>query len=224
MNNQSSRGRGFLVIFGIILIIMIGANIFINYKNSFQEISVSVTGNPKNSKVNIYKLNDNDRTLVESFTNSQTTKRVKKGTYEVIFNGSGFQEQSTTIKVGDNPEATTINPSYTKERLAELLSNERAAINLAINEAIPQTKSSYVIDPGELYILGEWYGTTIHVRQTPTEERENYIDRYKVVLKKEGASWKVITIPPEIIISKNKYPKIPREVLIEVNKNPDADN
>ena len=222
MNNQSSRNK-MLVILVITIFVILGAvNIFFNNKKSYQLVSINITDNTPDVKLNIYKIDKNNKILVKTVPAVSSDFKLKKGTYDIITIGDGYQKITYNLKLGAKPEAIAVNPSFTKDKLSELLKEERPAIISTINNAFPQTKSTYDIEGGALFILGQWYGTTIHIKQTTEQEREGYIDRYKIILKKESDNWKVITSPPEIILSKIKYPKIPREILVEVNKNPDA--
>lgn len=222
MNNQSSRNKILVILVITILVILGAVNIFINNKKSYQLVSISVTDNTPGVKLNIYKIDKNNKTLVKTIPAVSSDFKLKKGTYDIITKGNGYQETTYKIKLKTKPETISVNPSYTKDKLSELLKEEQPAIISTINNTFPQTKSTYDIEEGALFILGQWYGTTIHIKQTTEQEREGYIDRYKIILKKESDNWKVVTSPPEIILSKIKYPKIPREILVEVNKNPDA--
>ncbi len=222
MNNSSPRNKLFIILVIVVFIILGAVNIFINNKNSYQFVSINIADNVPSVKLDIYKLDNNNKTLVKTIPATSSEFKLKKGTYDIITIGDGYQKITYNLKLGAKPEVIAVNPSFTKDKLSALLKDEQSTIMAVIKSAYPQTKSTYDIEEGSLYILGQWYGTTLHLKQTVEQEREGYIDRYKIILKKESDNWKVITSPPEIILSKIKYPKIPREILVEVNKNPDA--
>lgn len=221
MNYLNSRKITIFVTFLVFFIALAGLNIFIVNKNSYQTLSIIVNDKPKNSKILILKADESNNKIKELDTVS-TDQKIKKGSYIVVFSGNGYQTQEIKINIDAQPEKVTINPGYSKGKLRELLTIERKAIIPTIEAAFPITKSNYEIEEGSLYKLGQWYGTNIHIKQSAEEERENYIDRYKIILKNDTGKWKVVTIPPEIILSSKKYPNIPRDILVDLNKNPDA--
>jgi 5-hydroxyisourate hydrolase-like protein (transthyretin family) len=220
MNKLNARSVTLIGLVLVVFLALAGLNVFIVNKNASQTLNITTTDNPTNSKITIVKIEENQDRKIKVITELNSAQKLKKGTYRIEFSGTGYQTQSTKIVLDAKPESITIYPAYSKEKLRSLLTNELSSIIATINTAFPITQSTYEIEIGNLYKLGQWYATTIHIKQTEEEERENYIDRYKIILSKESGTWKIITNPPEIIISKKKYPKVPSDILLEVNKNP----
>lgn len=220
MQDNTNRNRR-LAILVVVLLILVGVGYFI-YKQltSYQTLAVKLSSEVVNPNIVITPIK-NSGSAKEINYRPGTEVKLKKGEYNVNFNAEGYNQSDIEVRVGDNPATATITPSYTEAKLQELIAPQQAEITRVIQSQFPQTISKYKIEPGKLYLLGDWYATKIALRQTAQQERENYIDIYRVVLKKTGDSWEVVTKPPEITIGSPKYPNIPKEVLIDINKNPE---
>lgn len=222
MINISNRGKIILLI--TILLVIFGSFAGYNYLNSTQLLSIDLSTQVTNPTITISENTETSDSGSEvNYSNIGSEIKLKKGNYRVTFQAENFTEQNIDVSLDDQPETLTIAPTYTDEQLSKLLKSEGTNITKVINQQIPETTSTYEITDGKLYQLGEWYAARLSIKQTPEQERENYIDIYKIVLKKEGEQWKLVTKPPELIISSPKYPAIPEEILIDVNKNPGDD-
>lgn len=220
MNNPNSFKK--LVALLITGLLFVTAVYFIYaYITSFQSLTIKTEGNSQNTIVKLYGHgSDEQRAAVEKVTIGEPIK-LKKGDYTIEFSGSGYELTSVNVTLGETAETVTIAPRYTAEKLRRILDKEKSEIHNQIMQQIPETRDKYVIESGKLYMQGQWYGAKIHKKQTPEEERLNYTDTFRIILKKENQKWTLITKPPELVLSKVKYPGIPREVLVDVNKNPE---
>lgn len=207
----------------LVYLLIIGVLIFgvINYIGSFKNIKITVKDSPSNIKINIFEAGSSNKLIKENVA-IDTDIRLKKNIYRINFVGEGFKDQNIEVELFETNKVIDITPSFTDDKLSEILNAERNNIISEINQKVPLTQSNFIVTDLKLYYLGEWASAKIHIPQTPEEERENYIDVYRAVLKKDKDTWKLLTDPPELIISIIKYPSIPRDLLIELNKNPES--
>lgn len=218
--NSNTSFRRLAILLTILSIVSGGMYAAWSYMQSFQYLTVkqepaSTTG------TTISIIQENSKEVVASSISPGETIKIKKGSYRVRFTGNSYREEVIEVTLDSKPETITITPSYTSKKLSETLHSERSAIREAIDKKFPGATQSYTIEPGKLYMLGEWYGTKLYVKQSPEQARTNYVDIFRLVLKKEGSTWRVITDPPQLILSSVVHPEIPREVLVDVNKNPE---
>jgi hypothetical protein len=224
MNEKAPLKKYIVISFIIIAVLFITFAAF-SYFRSYQTLTIKFNRNVSGSTISVYKKIDGSKNnLVTQVVAPSEPLRLKKGDYAVVFSGQEYADKEVSVKLSDSPENITIEPSYTTEKLAKILTTEKDSIHNAIKNKYPQTRNEYTIDQGKLYELGTWYGTKIHIKQTAEQERENYVDTYRIVLKKSGGNWEVVTVPPEIVLSSKKYPSIPKDILIDINKNPEKDN
>ncbi len=66
MNNSSPRNKLFIILVIVVFIILGAVNIFINNKNSYQFVSINIADNVPSVKLDIYKLDNNNKTLVKT--------------------------------------------------------------------------------------------------------------------------------------------------------------
>ena len=213
MNTEPSQKKPIIIL--LVLFIIVGIiYASIAYFSSYKKLSVVVEGSPSSTSVSLKEASSTKETTL-----TKETTKIKKGYYIVTFEGNDYETQSVGIDIKDKDGVVNITPKYSQEKLSGLLSSESSAIQAAIQNTLPTVRSGFTVETGKLYRLGEWYGTKIHAIQTSQQEEFDYIDNYRIVLKKTNGTWKVMTLPPEILLSSKKYPSIPRDVLVDVNKN-----
>jgi hypothetical protein len=187
-----------------------------SYRDSFQTIKVTAR---KPFTLTLYaplstdESNAYDKSKVFFVATDTETFRVKKGVYVyAVSGGSDYQEFSEQISVGAKPVNLSMPQlNYTPAKLASMLAKERPAIESVINNAYPSQMKIYSIQGGKLYGNGQWYGA----RLVPNDPRT--YDTLRIILKKEGPTWQIVTKPPEIVISQPVYPQIPAYILSDLN-------
>jgi len=215
MNKKRFITYGFLS-----TILFVSVVLAFNYFTSFQTLSISFAHN--SLKAEIYPANSGDgadelsyiHSLVESVGEDKTV-RLKKGTYIVKSPQSGdYKETLTRVVLESSKESVFIQPDYTDQKLNNLLTQESTAIHTAIAAKYRRIPELYTISQGKLFGQGEWYATTL-VYKNQADLYQS--DTLRIILHKDGDSWKVATTPPEIIISKVIYPDIPSFVIDGAN-------
>jgi len=208
--------------------ILTGAWLGISYIRSFQKVEFRFVGNA-GVKASIYRAVSSDhetdaaaaankKNLVREVSNNQTIK-LKKGDYVIATSGNkDYASQDVTLSLNNTKQTITIDPEYTVAKLGTLLKQQRAALQQAIVTALPAAIHNYTVGEGHLYQHGDWYGTTLQPKLSAEQLRVNYVDIYRLVAHKEKSGWKIITLPPELSLSRIKYPTIPRDILVDVNK------
>lgn len=220
------RKRLILLAF-VLLVVMLGL-VGLSYIRSKQKLTIVFDANISGVSVALYRVttqNDDispegriDKSNPIKELTSGETMSIKKGNYVLIASGSSdYSKQVISVELGNKPQSLTINPFYTETKLEQLLAADKDKLLALIVSTFP-VAANYDIGAGTLYERGEWYATTLRPKQTAEEERLGYIDVYRLVAHKESGTWKIVTIPPELIINTHNYPNIPRDILVDVNK------
>lgn len=208
------------------IILFIGLVFGYGFLTSSQQITVSVKNNP-NSKVYFYKVPkktdlheaDEDyateKLLVKQPKSGEQIK-IKKGNYVVAFAGNDdFLKKSVLVQVGGAPQTITIEPEFTDTKKARLLTEQGPAIKQVVSQMVALPKN-YTISQDVLLGNGEWYGALIHLSESDIVAQGGYADLYRIVLHKTGDVWK-FAAGPELSLSKQNYPDVPKDVLSAVN-------
>lgn len=215
-----------ILIYILILMVAISVCVVFYYYFIYQK---SVTLNPtKNTSITLgTQKNDSliiDKTLIKS--NSKITKKIKPGSYLIVYSSDGYNTVSKSITIDKNITFTTPDLDYSNERLSTLLTNEKQSIEQIIYSSLPN-KNFDVVD-ASLYKQGNWYGARLipkdwydkkyPVNSVPRVINENNKqDILRVILKKEGDGWKVIA-KPSIVFAITDYPNIPQDIIRDINK------
>lgn len=151
---------------------------------------------------------------IASTSEKTTTIRVPKySTVYVKYIGEdGYATDSQDVAMSDSPKSITIDPFYSKERLASLLESEQSDITSAISAYQSDISKLYTIRNHTLYRFGEWASAELIWKG----EYGQNTDNLHVILKKEEDTWKVVEQPSILYYYKN-YPNIPIDVLRAVN-------
>lgn len=193
-----------LIIFVCIIGAIIGVREFLSYKE------VSIVLKQQNLAIDIYSENE---TKISSVSNDTKTK-LKTGTYYYIPTSERHANDKIYFKVSDD-EVVEINPSFSYEILATILTQEKDAIILALSTTYPTTISNYIIADEFLANQGEWYGAKLMQRVSGG----NQPDVYRVILKKTSSGWE-IAVSPRLSISISEFPQIPASIIRQTNESP----
>jgi hypothetical protein len=121
-------------------------------------------------------------------------------------------QPSATPPVATTPKSTP--PKPTRQQLQQKLTDEMSVISGVLTAAYPKITTDYIISKGQLFDEGEWYGTTLSYRGSDTLNR----DTLRVLMQKKNGVWILRTTPPQILLSTQKFPDVPREILQTVNQ------
>lgn len=209
-----------IIITSIVVVIIAAAIAAYLYFASFQKVTITL--HPGVASVKVYQTSgDDDHESsagpqgkdVQTITSSQTIS-LTKGKYFLIPKGDHISDNDIIFTVADQPVTVDVNPDYTSDFLGTKLTNEEAVIKAAITSQFPLAKNQYDIQDGSLYKKGEWYGALlIHKGDDPSAPG----DYYRVVVRKDGSTWKVIK-QPELILTTAEFSNVPSDVIDAVNK------
>lgn len=113
-------------------------------------------------------------------------------------------------KATQSPAASTT----PKIELSQQLTIEKPTINGVLVAAYPKIATDYTIVNEQLYDQGQWYGAVLTYKGTDTANR----DSLRVLMQKKEGLWVVRTTPPQIILSAQAYPDVPKSILQSINK------
>ncbi len=203
-----------IIILGLALIgVLAGISLLVG-----QAKTATLTVNSKNvSAVSIFKVvgdgeHDEPGSVAELHASGETVKLDKDVSYLLSYKGAeGYADGEEVVKINGD-KTVRLNPSYSDEKLNSMLQMETPAIQTVLRQQYPKI-GLYSIQPGKLYKWGEWYGTTLVYTGPYTPSR----DTLRLVMKKENGTWKVMTDPPYISLSRFAYPNVPVEILDLVN-------
>jgi hypothetical protein len=139
--------------------------------------------------------------------------KIKRGNYLLATKATGdYRQLIQDIVVGESALNIDVAPAFTDAKLSSLLGSEQAAVTKAMETTYAEHLQILQIRSGKLHERGEWYSGLL-VPKTPGE-----FDIYRFVLKRVNSQWKLQTLPPELIISRQDYPQIPVDILRDLNR------
>lgn len=119
---------------------------------------------------------------------------------------------SATVTPKSTPSPKQTKP--TRQQLEQKLTVELPVITSVLTHAYPKIATDYTMSKGQLFDEGEWYGTTLNYRGNDTLNR----DTLRVLMQKKNGVWMIRTTPPQILLSTEQFPDVPREVLQTINQ------
>lgn len=194
-----------LVTFFILIILAIA---FFAYARLYKD---TATLNISTKNISNIEIKYEDQTKAR-FTDSEKSLRLKKKEYTLLYSGQG-DYASGEIKINlDKNTSFSIDPKYSDKKLQSIAASEQQNIMRDLVAQI-NIKGLYTVNKGEVYELGEWYGTTL------SYNGEDYYnaDSLRLVMKKENDKWVLMTPIPSLILTKNQNPNIPEDVLEKTN-------
>jgi hypothetical protein len=208
-----ARRKGILMISFAILLFLL----FVFLSNSSNQ-TLAITNSSKFT-LTLYKATQEDsltsynKNHIVISGSSPHIYHVRKGQYVYVISSDSkdYQPRVYPLTVAGNPIAIAI-PSldYTQSKLTGLLATESPSIKKVLSLKYPSQMQTYSIANQKLYKDGTWYGAKL-VPSDPS------LDVMRVILMKVNGSWQVATDPPEILLSSPLYPKIPQEILADVD-------
>ncbi len=164
-------------------------------------------------KVDAYEISK-PGSLASSVTKSGDSLKLRRGGYSLhAYGANGYADTYRTVTMTERHQTLDLKPYYSQAHLDALLINDTAAIKSALAVQFDNL-SQYQVQPGSLYHLGEWYGTSLKYVGSDIFNA----DTLHVVLQKSNGQWRVMTTDPSISLSELTYPSIPKDILESVNK------
>ncbi len=184
-----------------------GALVVFNYLDS-----VPVSLNTKN--ISIIKVSSGSGDIsVEKKGDNFLFRAPKNSMVSVDYVGiSGFDSGSRSFSIGVTPKTIKLEPYYSQDRLRGLLINELPLITNVLRSKISGI-SDYKITKPVLYHYGEWSSVQLERKGLYSSNS----DTLSVVLYKEDSSAWRIAASPDILFFYKNYPKIPTDILDQVN-------
>ena len=195
-----------LIIFIVLIGGIFGAAEYLSYK------TVHVIFKESNLAIDIYNNADNKQKA--SLSDSGDIK-LKEGSYYYKPTTDSFSHDKVYFMVTSDDTTVEISPAYSSSRLNNILSTQEDTIHTVITTTYATIINNYIISDETLYHHGEWYSARLVQRV----EGSNEPDVYRVILKKDGDSWK-IAASPRLTISIKEFSNIPEYVIRQVNKSP----
>ncbi len=187
----------------------------VNFVSPTKGVTVKFYKSPGGDTPNAQIINDSN--LVQEVSSPQTIKLTKGDYVWQATAGDQYTKKDRKIVVDSKPVTVDITLALTDTALGSLLSTESSQIRATLNSALPLLASQYEINTEKMYGDGTWYGALIVPRLTAEQRRTSYFDIFRVVVHKEDGRWKLVSNPPELILTTAKFPQVPKEVLSAIN-------
>lgn len=193
-------------------VILIAAASLAMYLLSFKTITFDVKKNDLTAGV--YLADDSERNNKIADVKQGSSLRLQEGKYVAVPQGELYSQAPIPFTVEKSDATVTINPSFSEEHLANILSEEASAIKATLEQAFGSMLDDFDIDTGKLYLEGQWYATTLtHHMPDPADQG----DIYRVLLLKKDNHWEVIG-KPKLVFTTIDFPNVPLVILQDANR------
>lgn len=206
--------KKYIIAMIVVVVVITSMVVFIGYISSTKEVAVYY----KNSKdVNIHIFSgehlDGDNKVAEVKKSGESIRLDKSETYQITYSGNTDYDDGLISFKPSERDVIKINPYYSQDKLSQLLGDQEGSIHNVIKSKYSNNINLYEIQSGKLYHFGDWYGTTLKY----IGDDYSNSDTLRIVLNKEDNNWIIKTDPPSISLSKYVFPRIPVDVLVDVN-------
>jgi len=204
------------IIIGTLIAIVAGVTgyTYYSYVNSFQLLTV--TYSQKESPLTLYANPEDENSSpkeIQTVTSGEEMK-LKKGNYTLRAKGKMIADYEKSISLKDEPISTSVAYQYSENYLASLLLSEQIKISKVLLSAYPKLPNLYDQSRQKLYGRGDFYGEILTYKGDDSDNR----DTLRVLMQKKNGKWIVITKPPQINLSIEEYPFVPKSALIDINQ------
>lgn len=190
------------------IIAVLAAVLGASYLLSFHKVSLTLQ-----KEVNGVTIYRSDKQKVKHLT-ADGNILLQAGKYHLVPEGNDISQDAIDFTVNNSDMIISVDPSYTKKHLSDLLEQEKSAIGAAIALRYPSIITGYSLKQETLYKKGEWFGALLApIVSDPRDQK----DPYRIVLHKKDGTWEVIR-RPEYILTSSKYPDVPSDILRAINK------
>lgn len=204
INLSNSKAWAMFFTIGILLIGFTAAWII----NSYHQVTFKY--DTERGSVTLIKPNSNDNPIE---VKSGQPLTLREGDYILKRQGKNIIESEQTVKVTKD-ETFDINLYYSDRYLDQLYDFEKADIEATLYQQYPKILELYNLRNGRLYLDGNIYGASLFHIDDNNQNR----DTLRVMMKKEGDEWKILTEPPTPVISQPLFPDIPLDVITQINR------
>lgn len=192
-----------------------------------QELQIVFVAPQSGASIEVYKktaenaplsANIDSKNLVETVSSDGTVK-LRKGDY--VWKSKApeqYEEKIDQFSMQQTPVKLEIKLKLKQSSLSDILKQQSDAIHASVRASLPSVGVTYEIASERLFEQADWYAATLTPKSTAEQKRTNYYDTFRVIAHKEGTGWVLITKPPELLLSSQRYPNIPFAVLSEANK------
>ncbi len=207
--NQNSNRR-LLIIFGVLVVASIGGLYGFRYYRSFRNVTLVSTNGvlvELGTKADPHETSDNSIGSLKAQTSTNTTVRLRNGTYLVKFSESGKQDVYRTINVPETTQIKSPDLDLSQSKLNQLLAATGEAPRSTTLSIVGA--SNYSVSYEALYKQGDWYAAVLSPKLAG-------LDRQRVILNKTNGAWKVAA-SPAIVFYIGDFPKIPEQIIRDIN-------
>lgn len=200
-----------IIVIIIFIVAIITTVIIWGIISSFHKLTLY---SPNNISVSLYNKSDSKKVSALSLSNNKTSISLGNGDYCIASTDSRYSSIPACFSVDGKDNTINFNPGYSDTYLDSLLESQISDIQAVINNKYKQIISNYIVDPGKLMVMGDWYITTLTQK---VERVSDQGDVYRIVLHKVNDVWSVAA-GPKIVLSSKEFKDIPFEVLDSANR------
>lgn len=211
--------KNIFIIVPIVVLLIIGYYVY-TYFQSFHAVNISLKQDDMTAT--LYPGGEDAEEAIKGNPIKTLSKSevvpLHDGLYYIVPKSPKTVSEPILLKVAGKDTSVDVNPEYSESYLKQLLKEKVEAIHAVIKKKYPSLMNNYVIQEGELYKRGVWYGTTLVKNDS---NRGDLNDFYRIVLQKKGDSWEVVG-DPALVLTATEYPTVPKDVLKYINQLGDA--
>lgn len=181
---------------------------FLQYKDVTFALSDDV------SKVDVYVEDENieEKKPVATVSRSNTTIRLRAGSYEYVPSGEKVAKDSTQIII-DKSMTIPVDPNYSETYLSSITEAELSALSDTLTAKYPEQMEQFTANNIKLFGKGEWAGVLLTPVGMDPQSPGGY---YRVLAQKKSGTWSLVG-KPEIVLTKYTTPTAPLDMLTSVN-------
>ena len=207
--------KKYIILIVFTFILLLAAGFGLNYYLTHKKVTINIK--KPGITAEVYKSNPTSDELdngqkVASLTTSGDVL-LDAGKYYITPKGKNYDDAPIIFIVKDSDTSVSVDPTYSNAYLQEQIKKESDAIKMVITKAYPAATSNFIINTGKLYQDGSWYGTTM----VEKVGEKNNGDVYRLVLRKQEDSWRIVAIP-KLVLTSAENKDIPIEILSDLNR------
>lgn len=199
--------KALLIVTSLLVIVVIGVGSLFYYL-SFKTVTFTIV--PNDIEVVVF---NRDSKEVGRLTQDGSLQ-LQAGSYTANPVGETYSSTPIPFTVSDQDISVSIDPSYSLDRLDDILDEEEPIIVQELRDTYADVISNFTIEPGKLYEKGDWYATLLPQNPLPGGQQG---DIYRVVLHKDDDQWQIVA-GPAIILTSPQNPDVPDEILSDINE------
>lgn len=196
----------------VVILLSIVAFIFVINIQSYRKVMFTIKAPATSATIQKKNSKSGEFVDIKHIPASQTTY-LKDGDYQYIPEGDTVNTYPVAFSINGKSQEITINPGFSAQYLSEQLTKELPTISAGIVDKYPTIMPGYEINNSILIGNLDWAGVIITPKNMDPNNPTTY---FRVILKKEKNTWRIIN-KPEVILTIYNSPDVDKDILKQIN-------